>query len=341
MAYDPATEAEWPTLYNLSKMRDPDGSLATVAAVYSQCDDAVGDMPFKEANGKNFHRITVEDSMPEGTWRLYNQGIRPKTSGTLQVDEAMATLENRAEVDELIARDSGDIPKYRKQKGDEIVRGLGKQVADALFYSDTKTYPAQFAGIAPRYDALGKKTDTFGSFNPMDQVFSQGGATSGALTSIYLIGWGLGTVYGITPQGSKEGIEQKDLGVIDLRDSEGRVFQGYAEQFRISVGLCVEDYRYINRLANISVAATIQDSELTLLMNNLIDMSASIPDLKACRPTYYMNRSTKAFLTKLAYTKTNAALSIGDIYGEKNVTMLNGIPIHMSDSIKLTEAKIS
>lgn len=340
MAYDPTT-GDWPTLMDLTKQLDPNGAVADVAKVMMQTDEMMQDVPYKEANGKTFHRITVEEGMPSGTWRRLNKGITAVNSKTLQVDETIGLLEARSEVDLVIARMSSDIPKFRKSKDDRIVRGIGNQLATTLLYGDTATYPERFHGLAPRYDVLGKKTDTFSAFNPMNQVYSNGGSNSGALTSVWLVGWGLDSVYGIYPQGSSVGIESEDLGVIDLRDADGGVFRGYASHFRVQMGLAVEDWRYVARLANIDVTATINDAAVTTLLNNLIDMKNAIPSLSGCRPAFYMNRNVKSFFEKLALAKSNLALNIGEVYGQNNVLNINGIPIRQSDSIVLTEATIS
>lgn len=337
MAYDPT--GEWPTLYDLTKQLDPDGSLADIAKVFSQTDEMLKDIPYKEANGRTFHRITVEDGMPSGTWRRLNKGITAVDSGSLQVDETIGLLEARSEVDVVLARMSSDIPKYRKTKDDRIIRGMSKQVAETFIYGDTTTYPDRFHGFHPRYDSLGKKTDTFLAFNPMSQVYSMAGSSN--VSSIWLIGWGEDTVYGIYPQGSTMGMEQEDLGVIDAHDADGGVFRAYATHFRCQHGLAVEDWRYVARLANIDVAATVNDAATTVIINAMIDMAAAIPDLNSCRPAFYMNRNVKAFLTKLAYVKTNLALNIGDVYGEKNVLNINGIPIRQSDSITLAETVLT
>jgi hypothetical protein len=340
MAYDPT--GTWPTLYNLTKQLDPDGTLADIGAVYSRTEAILDDIPFFEANGKTFHRITVEDGMPSGTWRKINKGITATDSGTLQVDETIGLLENRAEADLVLARMSNDIPKFRKQKADRIVRGLAYQLATTFFYGDTATYPERFHGFSPRYDALAAKTDTFGA-NTMGMlpVVSAGGSSSGAMSSIFLVGWGEGKVYGIYPQGSPMGIEQEDLGVIDLYDADGGVFRGYAEHFRVQQGLAVEDWRYVARLCNIDPAATINDAACLALLNGLIDLTYALPSLTDCRPVFYANRKIFAHLTKLAYVKTNLALNIGEVYGEKNILNINGIPLRQSDSIVMTEATIS
>jgi hypothetical protein len=278
--------------------------------------------------------------MPSGTWRMLNQGIVSTNTGALQVDESIGLLENRAEIDLVTARLSSDIPAYRRQKGNLIIRGLAAQLETTLIYGDTTTYPGRFHGLHPRYNALGQKTNSFGANNmSMNQVVGNGGTTN--LSSIWLIGWGENKVYGIYPQGSPIGIESEDLGVIDLRDVNGGVFRGYAEHFRVQMGLAVEDWRYVSRLCNVDVAGTINDANMTVLLNNMIDMTMAIPDLQACRPCFYCNRKVKAYLMKMAYTKANLALSIGDVYDEKNLLLVNGIPLRQADSITLTESQIS
>lgn len=340
MAFDPSS-GEWPTIANLTKLFDPDGGLADVGEVFTYANEFMQDMPMVEANGKTYHRITIEDGLPSGTWRRLNKGIKPVDSGTLQVDETIGLLEARSEVDLVLARMSGDIPKYRKRKDDAIVRGIAKQMADTVLYGDTATYPDRFHGLHPRYDVVGKKTDSFSAFNPMAQVYDFG-ASGSALTSIWLIGWAEDKVYGVYPQGSPAGLEQEDLGIIDAFDADGGKFRAYSTLFRMQMGLAVEDWRYVTRLANIDVAAvTIGDTAMTTLLNNLIDMSNAIPDLNMCRPAFYMNRNVKSMMEKLVYTKSNLALNIGEVYGKKNVLNIGGIPIRTADSITLTETELT
>lgn len=339
MAYDPT--GDWPTLLSVTKMMDPNGAIADIGEVYSQTDEMYKDIPFFEANGKTFHRITVEDGMPSGTWRRLNKGITANDNGTLQVDETIGLLEGRSEVDLVLARLSGDIAKFRKKKDDAHIRGMAAQLASTLIYGDTATYPERFHGFSPRYDSLGKKTDTFGAFNIMNQVYSGGGSGS-VNSSVWLIGWGEDTVYGVYPQGSQAGIENEDLGIIDAHDADGGVFRAYATHFRAQMGLAIEDWRYVARLANVDITnTTVADAATLTFLNALIDMTHAIPNLSMCRPVFYCNRAVKSFLTKLAYVKTNLALNVGEVYGEKNVLNINGIPLRSSDSITLTEATIS
>ena len=47
------------------------------------------------------------------------------------------------------------------------------------------------------------------------------------------------------------GFQHNDLGEVTLTDDEGGMYQGYRTHYKWDIGLCVRDWRYVVRIANI------------------------------------------------------------------------------------------
>ena len=340
MAYDPT--GSWPTLADLSRQLDPDGRIADVGELLTETNEILQDMPFFEANETSSHRLTIDASLPEPTWRKLNYGIKPKKGQTAQVAETIGMAEARAECDKVLADLSGDIAKFRFNEDRRFIEGMNQALADMLFYGDIGTEPAGYNGLEMRYDALGVPAGKpTANYLGMNHVLSAGGSTSSVQSSIWLVGWGESTVFGIYPKGSKAGIETEDLGVTDLHDADGGVFRGYATHYRVRQGLAVKDWRYIVRIANVEIAAAIDEAAINSLIDTMIDATNAIPNLGMCRPCFYMNRAVRSRLQKAAYRKSNMALSLDDVYGVQNQLNISGIPLKQSDAILTTEAVVS
>jgi len=340
MAYDPT--GGWPTLSVLSKQLDKTGKLAPVGELLNETNPILEDMPFYEANETTSHTHVVDSTLPEGTWRKLNYGIKPVFGTTAQVSDTIGLLEGRAECDLVLARMSKDISKFRMNEDRRFLEGLNQQLAEMLFYGNSVTTPEGFLGLAPRYDVLGQPADKpTANTQGMEHVLNMGGTTASKQSSIYLVGWGESSVFGIYPQGSPAGLERQDLGEIDCRDAAGGVFRGLATHYRIQQGLAVKDWRYIVRIANVEVGALIDEAAINTIIDMLLDATNAIPHLGSCRPCFYMNRQVKSRLEKAMYRKSNMALNMSDVYGVQNQLNISGIPLKTSDALLATEGVVT
>lgn len=339
MAYDP--EGDWPTIVTLNKELGNDNKLLTNSIeILKQTNELYEDMPFAEANEGTSHVHLIDATIPRGTWRRFNEGIRAVSSTSLQVRDTCGWQENRAECDLILARRSGDVSKFRARQDRRILQGINEELVETMFYGDVRDNPLQFYGFAPRYDVLGNPADkpnanTFG----MTHVLDAGGRTASKQTSIWLIGWGVDVgAFGIYPMTApNSGIETDDFGEVDLRDKDGKVFRGYATMHRVQQGLAIADWRYVVRIANVEVDATLDAAAINLLCHNMIDATFALPDLKMVRPIFYMNRTVLARLHKAALDKDNVQLGFTDLYGVKNQLNISNIPIKQCDALINTE----
>lgn len=332
----------WPTLSELTKELDKDGTLADVAELLNETNAILDDMPFYEANETTSHTHTVDASIPEGTWRKLNYGIQPQKGTTAQVSDTIGLLEQRSEVDLVLARMARDVSKFRMNEDRRVIEGLNQQMADMLFYGDSVAVPEGFLGFAPRYDTLGQPAGKpAANAMGMDHVLSAGGASADVQSSIWLIGWGENCVFGIYPKNSPAGLERQDLGEIDCRDENHDVFRGLATHYRIQHGLAVKDWRYVVHIANVETSASIDEAAINTLVDTMIDATNAIPSLGSCRPVFYMNRVVRSRFEKAAYRKSNMALNLSDVYGIQNQLNISGIPLKHCDALLNTEAVLT
>lgn len=331
-----------PTLADWSKVIDPDGSIAQVILLLSQMNEITDDMVWNEGNLPTGHRTSVQTSLPSGTWRRFNEGIVPTKSTSTQITDSCGMLETYSEIDKALADLNGNTAAYRLSEDRAFLEGLTQQLAGVLFYGNTATNPERFMGLAPRYNTTSTTTSQTAN------NFISGGGSGSDNTSIWLVGWGDLTVHGIFPKGSKAGLSMKDLGEQTLLDAAGNRYQGYRTHYKWDAGLSVRDWRYVVRIGNIDVSdlAGSTPADLVKLMMRAMN---KIPNIKMCRPAWYMNRTVKQWLeiqrnlgASVAATTNNTNIrrtldeSDGRIFDS-----FGGIPIRKCDQITLAEATVS
>jgi hypothetical protein len=226
-------------------------------------------------------------------------------------------------------------------------------VASALFYSNEATTPTQFTGFAPRYNTV-STSKAKSAANVLD-----GGGTGSSNLSIWLIGWGDNTTFGIFPKGSQAGLVYEDKGdVVPAYDSNGNRFEAFTSMFQWKLGLCVKDWRYNIRIANIDTTTSgLQGStppDLFQLMSRAvvrlptasrrlsgITMSDAPGDpVPGIMPAWYVNRTGREFMDIQAIRDKNVLLSSKDYAGDP-VVVFRDTPIRVVDALTTTEAQVA
>ena len=91
------------TLADWAKRLDPNGSVSAVAELLSQSYDILDDMVWQEGNLPTGHRVSIRTGLPTVAWRALNAGVAASKSTTAQVDEAVALMEGRSNIDAKLA----------------------------------------------------------------------------------------------------------------------------------------------------------------------------------------------------------------------------------------------
>lgn len=340
MPYEPYLGGELPNLVNVTKRLDPDGSIAKIAELLEQSNPIIQDIPLVEGNLPTGHRTTIRSDTPLPTWRKLNYGVRPTKSETAQVDDSIGMLEAFSEVDKDLAMLNGNTAEFRMSEDTPHIEGMSQSMAETIFYGDTATDPDRFLGLSPRYSdlTLGDKPDANVGSEHLPNIIDNGG-TGDDLTSLWYIVWGESTVHGIYPKGSKAGLLTEDRGEVLLHDNDGGRFIGFQSHYQWKMGLCVRDWRYIARVANIDLGGLDDEAAQQTLYLNMIKAMHAVPAAGRNRGTFYCGAAVSAMLDFAAVEKGNAALGMKEVFGEE-VLSFRRRPIRECDAILENEAQV-
>jgi len=323
-----------PTLLDLAKRSNPDGSIADIVEILNQTNEVLMDMTFQEGNLTTGHRTTVRTGIPEPTWRKLYGGVQPTKSTTAQVTDNCGMLEAYAEVDKALADLNGNTASFRLSEDLPHIEGMNQSMVETIFYGDETIYPERFTGLAPRYNAR--------SGHAAAENVIHGGGAGADNASIWLAVWGPNTGFGIVPKGSSAGLQMSDKGQVTIENIDGNNgrMEAYRSHYRWDGGLTIRDWRYFVRIANIdrselNAAITGSSANLASLMFDAIER---VPNLSMGRPVFYMDRGLKSMFRKqLSTLKDN--LTTEEVAGVR-VDTWQGIPLHRVDALSANEALV-
>lgn len=323
-----------PTLLDMAKAMDPDGSIAAVVEMLHETNEVLADMSWQEGNLPTGHRTTVRTGLPAPTWRKLYGGVQPTKSTRAQVTDNTGMLEAYAEVDKALADLNGNTAAFRLSEDSAHIEGMSQEMADTLFYGNEGSEPEAFTGLAPRFNDL--------SAANADNIIDAGG-TGTDNGSIWLVVWGANTVHGIVPKGSKAGLQVTDKGQVTIEDVDGSGgrMEAYRTHYRWDAGLTVRDWRYIVRIANIDKSLLTVDAstgaDLTDLMFQALEL---VPNLAMGRAAFYMSRTNRTWVRRqLANKVGSSTLTFADVGGHKT-TMFQDIPMRRVDALAADEARV-
>lgn len=321
-----------PTLLDVAKRTDPNGSIATIVELLAQTNDVLQDMTFVEGNLPTGHKTTVRTGLPTPTWRKLYGGVQPTKSTTAQVTDSCGMLEAYAEIDKALADLNDNTAAYRLSEDAAHIEGMSQKMASTLFYGNEGTEPEAFTGLAPRFNSKSASNGT----NIIDA-----GGTGSDNTSIWLCVWGPQTGFGIYPKGSQAGLQMTDKGQVTIEnvDGNGGRMEGYRTHYRHDMGLTIRDWRYFVRIPNIDVSDLDTIANTKNLVNWMIQASERIPSFGKGRACWYVNRTIREKLRLGILEKTATNLSWETVEG-KRVMTFDDIPVRRTDALLNTEARV-
>jgi hypothetical protein len=326
-------------------MMDPTGKIAVIANLLSQTNELLDDAVFIKANGKTFHRVSINVGLPEVYWTQVNVGTPPSKAKYATVDEGIGLLEARAETDIRAAAMSGNVNRYRMQQSLTHMEAMNQEMATTMFYGDTGVTSSAFVGLSGRYTNISSAPNSA-------NVLTCSGSTAAQQTSVWLVGWGPETVFCTYPEGSIAGLHHRNLGEQTAYFADGTRMQVYSDIFNWSNGIVVKDWRYAVRicnidlvpLSNLSQASALNDQSPSSTVNVLHRMASAIsriPNLGMCRPAFYMNRTVHTALMRIAMEKSSGVLRINEAVSQfgtpRAYLSFMGIPIRRCDALLTTE----
>lgn len=317
------------TLADWAKRTDPDGKVPTIVELLSQTNPVLTDMRFVEGNLPTGNRTTVRTGLPAATWRLLNYGVPSSKSTTAQVTDSTGMLETYAEIDKSLADLNGNTAEFRLSEDNAFLEAMNQQMAETVFYGDTRINPQRFTGLSARYNDKSAKNA---------QNIIDAGGTGSNLTSIWLVVWGSNTVHGIFPKGQKAGLSHQDLGEQTLKDANGGQYQGYRTHYKWDNGLTVRDWRYVVRIANIDTTKLGADDGPNIA-KLMVQALHRIPNLQMGTAVFYMNRDAAEYLDLQATEKASLAITVKETEGIF-WTSFRGVPVRTCDALLSTESQV-
>lgn len=321
----------YPTLLEVSKQFSADGKPLPIAELLSETNPILDDIPFFEANSTNGHRISVRAGYPDAAWRKLNAGVSPSKSAYADVTESMGMLSSLGVCDKKLAELSPNVAQFRLNENKGHMEAMNQGFAQTLIYGDTDVSPEQFLGLAPRFDSL--------SADNAAQIIDAGG-TGTDLASIWLIGWGESSAFGIYPKGSQAGLVHKDMGENLIDDGTGKQYPALRDWFEWDGGIAVKDWRNIVRIANIDTAALTKDANAGAdLIDLIVQGIEQINARESVNLVGYAPREIRAFLRRQITNKANVWLSMDEVAGRK-VVSFDGMPFRRVDKLLTTESRV-
>lgn len=344
------------SLVDLARRTDPSGEAAEIAELLSMADEIYDDLVWKEGNTNTGHIFTVRTSIPTGWWRYIGQGVPMMKTTTAQGRINCGMLEGNSTLDRKLVDMAGTAAeqrRFRYQEDNGILEGMAQNVAGQFFYGNQPANPASFSGLfAAFYNTVNPATSAVAA-----NVFDGGGVGT-ANASIMLVGWSPRSIYGVFPKGAKAGLTVEPLDYTEVAyDSLGNPYRAYITWFKQEAGLCVEDWRWGSRLANLDVTnAGLGGPNATDIFAVLSKMVLRLPkmargqsgitetDARAeaglvVRPAIYANRTVRGYMDIQAIRDRNVLLGPRDYAGEP-VTSFRMIPIRVVDKLVSTEARV-
>jgi hypothetical protein len=344
-----------PTVLDIAAAMGPDGSFDTERVnLLVQTNEMLSDMVWQEGNLPDGHKTNIVTGLPSVGFRRINEGVALSKSTGAAITEGAASLEGFFQVDRALALMSGDVNKYRYSESRLFLESMNQTQQTYTLYGNAAVLPESYTGLSARYGTLAG-----------GQVYDAGG-TGTDNTSIWLVGWGPDTVFGIYPKGTVGGLQHEDVTVNRaampgtsingamvgdvLQDANGRNYMGYRDHFFWNCGLAVKNRLAVARAANIDVSdlreGAVGAADIVSLMVKLTylipsHMRKNRGNAGLFRPAFYVNSTIKAALHEQAINKvgTGGGLQFSNVGGEEVLNIL-GIPIREVDQLLTTEARV-
>ncbi|NOW44158.1 hypothetical protein FHW96_000285 [Novosphingobium sp. SG751A] len=315
---------------------------AAVAEVLHQFTPFLKDANVQSCNKGTKHAISIRSGLPSVSWGALYQGIAQSKGNYTTVEETTGFVEGLSSVDtRLLGLYPNETGKLRLMEAQGFIEAIAQALSSAIWYSDVRTSPTQFHGMAPRYNSLANKN-----------VINGGGSGSDNM-SIWFVTHGDMQTSMLTPQSIAAGLRREDKGEQRVLDGNGNPYYVKEEMFCQHAGIGVKDWRWNTRIANIDVSDVVAG---TVVLNPLLRKAyhklqgthayqMDKPGVAAPgRTVIYMNRTAFEALdaesTNSRATDNFIRLTPMEIQGEE-VQTWRGIPIRRDDTLVETETLVA
>ena len=316
---------------------DGNAQFLTAAQVLAKTKPFVRDMPLVESNQIMSNIGSRQTYLPTPGTRQFNSGVAISAVHTAPFNDPIAMVEDYSEVDLALWKIQNNPNAWRSEKDAMKVEKMGQKMEDLLLYGSVATDAGAFNGFLTRFNSLTRRPNGNTAW-PYNVV--SGGGSGGDTTSVVVVQWGPGKVYGIYPKNLPGGLQIEDLGQSTKNtntEASPRYLEVLRTHFSWYLGIVVEDERCIQRYANIETSG----AENIFNENTLITCLNNLPDRGAAPGTViYASRSICNQLDIAAKDKYNVKYEPDNVWGGM-ITKFRGIPVYLAEGIDETETVIT
>lgn len=325
-----ATSTAGYTMVEMAKAIAPDGSQMTIAMTLAKEMSMFFDIPWYPSNDIWSHKSLRSAKLATGTWRALGEYIAGGKVLTDEVDDVIGIVEDFATYDKLWIDRQPDPAKARLGRAKMYLEGIAQTIMTAFLYGNNNISPKQPHGFAPRLASTGR------------YVLSGGGSGSDT-TSIFIVTWGEGQVYGVYPKhgmspGSEFPIAHRSMtgpeGKVETNSSGNKLIV-YEDNFKFEGGLVVEDPRCVGRYANIETAGSsnIFDEDYLIRLKNRMKITE--------KTVMYANETITTQMEIKLKDKNNVNFTPGGGQGLSGdpIVRFAGIPVRNIDSSILLDTE--
>ena len=306
-------------------------------------------LPFLPSNQIMSNIATRTDSLPLAQTRQWNNFVQPTASKNTPINDGIMNLEDYSEVDKQLCGIQNDPTAWRMDQDANHIEGIRQRAESLMIYGSLSSDPGQINGLATRFNSSTSYPN--GDLTWQPNVLLNGG--SGSVTSIWLIEFGPGKVYGIYPPNMAGGLMVEDLGEVTKQGTaatttgtavQNAYMQMYLTHLQWMFGIQIADERCVQRIANVN--PTVLSSPGNFDENVLIDAINFLPGRGDAPGTcIFVNRAIAAQIDiRSVSQKLNAYYTQdpndGNVFGRR-VTRFQGIPILLAEKIVNTETAVS
>lgn len=305
-----------------------DGNYLVIGEILERDTTFFRDAPMVEANNFTYHEYEVRNSLPTSSIVRGNQRrVADKSSKRMETVQ----LEQRAityRVDVNVLEKSPSAQEHLNNEMSAAVQGIAQDFDTQMLYG---------SGITDEMKGLSNfMTTPNAAAIPAGPFVIDAGATSGDLTSMYIVAWDSATGCCMAyPKGSNAGIKTADKGIVKSWTDDGYI-EYATQEVTIGGGLVVKDQRAIGRIGSIDVSSP---SSTTFDENDLILIINMFPAHLRNKVMAYASRRLKASIDMRANDKDNAYYTAMDVFGNR-VNSVSGVPIMLDEMISEDEDAI-
>lgn len=306
-------------------------------------------LPMKASNNILSNIATRTDSLPVASTRRFNEGILATASKNAPINDPIAMFEDYSEQDFSLWGLQNNPNAWRADQDMNHVEGLFQLMESNLWYGSLANNPGGFNGLATRFNNLESYPNGDQSWQP--NVWN-GGATSGNVTSAWIIDFGDDSIHGIYPPNTPAGLKVEDLGRVTKERPSGTGAVGANYMYEVLrthllwyMGIQVPDERCVQRICNINPTAL---STANFDENIFIEALNWLPRAGMASPStcIFVNRALKTQIDIRAVSQkintyfTPPADGTMDVWG-RPVTRFMGFPIYVAEKILSTETVLT